>query len=47
LQSNIALSKTKVEYITLTEAMKKALRIRGLVGNLGLAQELSVMHFDS
>lgn len=38
---------TEAEYMTLTEATKKALWLRSLVDNLSLSHELTVIHCDS
>ena len=35
LQSTIALSTTEVEYMTATEAVKEAIWLKGLLGDLG------------
>ena len=47
LQSTIALSTTEAEYMAATEAVKEAIWLRGLVGSLGLKQEITVVHCDS
>ena len=44
LQSIVALSTTKTEYIAITEVVKEALWVKGLVNELGMVQEcISVM----
>ncbi|KAH9779747.1 hypothetical protein KPL71_007827 [Citrus sinensis] len=47
LQSIVALSTTEAEYIALTEAVKEALWLKGLVPELGLEQELVTVNCDS
>ena len=47
LQSTVALSTTKIEYMTATEAVKEAIWFKSLVGNLDLQQELIVVYCDS
>ena len=43
----MALSTTKAEYIAVTEAIKKALWLRGLFGELSLHQEVTTIYCDS
>ncbi|KAH9705095.1 hypothetical protein KPL70_011743 [Citrus sinensis] len=47
LQSVVALSTTKAEYIALTEVVKEALWLKGLVTELGLEQESVTVNCDS
>ena len=47
LQSVVALSTTEAEYIAATEAVKKALWLKGLVAELGLSQKSVPIHCDS
>ncbi|KAH9752645.1 hypothetical protein KPL71_014775 [Citrus sinensis] len=47
LQSVVALSTTEAEYIALTEAVKEAIWLRGLVSELGFKQEVVVVGCDS
>ncbi|KAH9695613.1 hypothetical protein KPL71_022838 [Citrus sinensis] len=47
LQSVVALSTTEAEYIALTEAVKEALWLKGLVTELGLEQESVTVNCDS
>ncbi|KAK3033756.1 hypothetical protein RJ639_034198 [Escallonia herrerae] len=47
LQTIIALSTTEAEYIAATEAVKEAIWLKGLVGDLGLKQESSIVYYDS
>ena len=47
LQSIAALSTTEAEYIAATEGVKEALWLRGLVNELGLAQDTLVVFCDS
>ena len=47
LQSVVALSTTEAEYIALTEAVKEAIWLRGLVSELGLKQEVVIVSCDS
>ena len=47
LQSTVALSTTKVEYMAATEAVKEAIWLKGLVGDLGLQQDDSVVFCDN
>ncbi|KAH9703868.1 hypothetical protein KPL70_011252 [Citrus sinensis] len=47
LQSVVALSTTEAEYIALTEAVKEAIWLKGLVTELGLEQESVTVNCDS
>ena len=47
LQKCVALSTTKVEYITMTEACKKALWMEKFLQELGLQQEKYIIHCDN
>ena len=47
LQSTIILSTTEAEYMTITEAIKEAIWLRGLVSDFGLHQEGTVIFCDS
>ena len=47
LQSIVALLTTEVEYMIATEAVKKVVWLKGLVGDLDLQQELIVVYCDS
>ncbi|KAK2997548.1 hypothetical protein RJ639_025571 [Escallonia herrerae] len=47
LQTIVALSTTNAEYIAATEAVKEAIWLKGLVGDLGLKQECSTVYCDS
>ncbi|KAM7461045.1 hypothetical protein LguiA_029166 [Lonicera macranthoides] len=47
IQSVVALSTTEAEYIAVTEAVKEAIWLRGLVSDLGLKPEKVVVHCDS
>ncbi|KAH9761464.1 reverse transcriptase Ty1/copia-type domain-containing protein [Citrus sinensis] len=47
LQSVVALSTTEAEYIALTEAVKKAIWLKGLVFELGFKQETVTISCDS
>ncbi|KAH9687282.1 hypothetical protein KPL70_014707 [Citrus sinensis] len=47
LQSIIALSTTEAEYMAITEAVKEAIWLQGLLENLGLAQEHINVYCDS
>ena len=47
LQSTVALSTTKVEYMAATEAVKEAIWLKGLVGDLGLQQDDFVVFCDN
>lgn len=47
LQHIVALSTTEMEFVALTEAIKEALCVRGLVSELGLNQNSVYVHYDS
>lgn len=47
LQSTVALSTTEAEYMAAAEAVKEAIWLRGLVSDLGLLQDTSVVYCDS
>lgn len=47
LQSVVALSTTEAEYIAVTEAIKEALWLKGIISELGLKQEQVVVHCDN
>lgn len=47
MQSVVALSTTEAEYIALTEAIKKAIWLKGLVSELGLKQSAVTVNCDS
>ncbi|KAH9790140.1 Integrase catalytic domain-containing protein [Citrus sinensis] len=47
LQSTVALSTTEAEYMAITEAVKEAIWLQGLLENLGLAQEHINVYCDS
>ncbi|KAH9667833.1 hypothetical protein KPL70_021191 [Citrus sinensis] len=47
LQSVVTLSTTEAEYIALTEAVKEAIWLKGLVTELGLEQESVIVNCDS
>ncbi|KAK3010795.1 hypothetical protein RJ639_011899 [Escallonia herrerae] len=47
LQTIVALSTTEAEYIAATEAVKEAIWLKGLVGDLGLKQESSTVYCNS
>ncbi|KAK3007357.1 hypothetical protein RJ639_017832 [Escallonia herrerae] len=47
LQTIVALSTTEAAYIAATEAVKEAIWLKGLVGDLGLKQESSIVYCDS
>ena len=47
LQSTVALSTTKVEYMVVAEAIKEALWLKGLVSNMGLQQDSTIMFCDN
>ncbi|GJS48325.1 retrovirus-related pol polyprotein from transposon TNT 1-94 [Tanacetum coccineum] len=47
LQSTTALSTTKAEYMAMTEAVKEAIWLQGLLGELGIKQKFVTMHSDS
>ncbi|XP_058003773.1 secreted RxLR effector protein 161-like [Hevea brasiliensis] len=47
LQAIVALSTIEAEYMALAEAVKTALWLQGLVGNLGLTQNKPIIFCDS
>ena len=47
LQSTVALSTTEAEYMALTEAVKEAIWLQGLLGELGIQQRHIKVHCDS
>ena len=47
LQSTVALSTTEAEYMAITEAVKEAIWLQGLLENLGLAQEHINVYYDN
>nr|GEY72248.1 retrovirus-related Pol polyprotein from transposon TNT 1-94 [Tanacetum cinerariifolium] len=47
LQSTTTLSTTKVEYMVMTEAVKEAIWLQGLLSKLGIKQKFVTMHSDS
>ena len=47
LQSTVALSTTEAEYMSLTEGVKEAMWLHGLVGNLGLEVQKPAIYCDS
>jgi hypothetical protein len=47
LQSTVALSTTEAEYMAVTEAVKEAIWLKGLVGDLGLKHGNTVVFCDS
>ena len=47
LQFIVALSTTEAEYMATIEAMKKSIWLKGLVGDLGLQQVLTIVYFNS
>lgn len=46
LQPTVALSTTKAEYMALTEAVKEAIWLRGLVSDLSLSQNSTTVYCD-
>nr|GEZ04430.1 retrovirus-related Pol polyprotein from transposon TNT 1-94 [Tanacetum cinerariifolium] len=46
LQSTTALSTTEAEYMAMTEAVKEAIWLQGLLGELGIKQKFVTMHSD-
>ena len=46
-QSTIALSTTEAEYMAMTEAMKEAIWLQGLLDDLGIDQNLLKINYDS
>ena len=47
LQSTVTLSTTMAEYMTITEAVKEAIWLQGLLENLGLIQDHVNVYCDS
>nr|GEY06995.1 retrotransposon protein, putative, Ty1-copia subclass [Tanacetum cinerariifolium] len=47
LQSTTALSTTEAEYMVMTEAVKEAIWLQGLLGELVTSQKFVTMHYDS
>jgi hypothetical protein len=47
LQQTVALSTTKVEFMSLTEAMKEAIWLHGFLGDLGIEQVDRVVFCDN
>ena len=47
LQSTVALSTTEAEYMAMTEAMKEAIWLQGLLDDLGVDQDLLKINCDS
>ena len=47
LQDFTSISTTKVEYVAASEACKEAIWLTRLVGEIGLKQELPILHCDS
>lgn len=47
LQSIVALSTTEVKYISATEGIKEYIWLRGLVNNVGLLQEVTIVFCES
>ena len=47
LQSTVALSTTETEYMVATKAVKEAIQLKGLVGDLGLQRDDSVVFCDN
>ena len=47
LQSTVALSIIKIEYMTMTEVMKEAIWLQGLLDDLGIDQDLLKINCDS
>lgn len=47
LQATVALSTTEAEYMTTTEAAKEAMRLKGLVEELGFKQDVVQLQCDS
>ena len=46
LQSTVALSTTKAEYMAMTEVMKEAIWLQGLLDDLGIDQDLLKINCD-
>ena len=47
LQSTVALSTTEAEYMAITEAVKKAIWLQGLLDDLGVGQKQVTVFCDS
>uniref|UniRef100_A0A803MVT2 Uncharacterized protein n=1 Tax=Chenopodium quinoa TaxID=63459 RepID=A0A803MVT2_CHEQI len=47
LQSSVTLSTTEAEYMALTSAAKESIWLKGLVGELGIAQDFATVYCDS
>ena len=47
LQATVALSTTEAEYMAVTEAIKEAIWLRGLLGELSMDHGVTVVHCDS
>ena len=47
LQSTVALSTTEAEYMAMTEAMKEAIWLQGLLDDLGVEQDMLKINCDS
>ncbi|XP_057523859.1 secreted RxLR effector protein 161-like [Amaranthus tricolor] len=47
LQSSVMLSTTEVEYMALTSAAKESIWLKGLVGELGIAQDFATVYCDN
>lgn len=47
LQLTVALSTTEAEYMAMTEAIKEAIWLHGLMADLGIGQDHVVVHCDS
>ena len=47
LQSTVALSTTKAEYVAITEAVKEAIWLHGLLKDLGVGQKQLELYSDS
>ena len=47
LQSTVALSTTEAEYMAMTETMKEAIWLQGLLDDLGVDQDLLKINCDS
>ena len=45
-QSMVALSMTEVEYIVVTEAIKEAMWLQGILGELGVHQQKVIVFCD-
>ena len=47
LQSNMPLSMTEAKYMTLTEVVKEAIWLQGLMDDLGIKHDFLKVHCDS